>query len=253
MSYRADEGLNFLGTLSSQELDDLVRILTHDKDGEARWTETLTVKDKYKRYYPDHKMYWEDIAEEIQLFGGNTLANIMRGFSGVKYREILCDVCDKMKVNYNKHLKIEHIEEDLLMYILRKALDEMSPEDMKKLGNELGLDNLSIDLSSQAFLGIFQAIFKAGGFKSYQLTLIIVNAVMKTLTGKGLKLAANATLTRSMAILTGPIAWAVTGLWTLVDIAGTAYRVTIPAVIQIAYLRKLSDNRAAIAQIEHNL
>lgn len=159
MSYRADEGLNFLGTLSSQELDDLVRILTHDKDGEARWTETLTVKDKYKRYYPDHKMYWEDIAEEIQLFGGNTLANIMRGFSGVKYREILCDVCDKMKVNYNKHLKIEHIEEDLLMYILRKALDEMSPEDMKKLGNELGLDNLSIDLSSQAFLGIFQAIF----------------------------------------------------------------------------------------------
>ena len=177
----------------------------------------------------------------------------MRGFSGVKYREILCDVCDKMKVNYNKHLKIEHIEEDLLMYILRKALDEMSPEDMKKLGNELGLDNLSIDLSSQAFLGIFQAIFKAGGFKSYQLTLIIVNAVMKTLTGKGLKLAANATLTRSMAILTGPIGWAVTGLWTLVDIAGTAYRVTIPAVIQIAYLRKLSDNRAAIAQIEHNL
>lgn len=76
---------------------------------------------------------------------------------------------------------------------------------------------------------------------------------MKTLTGKGLKLAANATLTRSMAILTGPIGWAVTGLWTLVDIAGTAYRVTIPAVIQIAYLRKLSDNRAAIAQIEHNL
>ena len=31
-----------------------------------------------------------------------------------------------------------------------------------------------------------------------------------------------------------------------VDIAGAAYRVTIPAVIQVAYLRKLSENRKAI-------
>ena len=77
-----------------------------------------------------------------------------------------------------------------------------------------------------------------GGFKSYQLTLIIANAIMKALFGRGLTLVANSTLTRIMAILTGSIGWAITALWTMIDIAGPAYRVTIPAVIQVAYLRK---------------
>lgn len=49
-----------------------------------------------------------------------------------------------------------------------------------------------------------------------------------------------------MSILTGPIGWAITAIWTAIDIAGAAYRVTIPAVIQVAYLRKLSENRKAI-------
>ena len=96
-------------------------------------------------------------------------------------------------------------------------------------------------------VGIFQAVFRAGGFKSYQLTLIIVNAVLKALIGRGLSLAGNAALTRTMAILTGPIGWVITGLWTAIDIAGAAYRVTIPAVIQVAALRQkyLYENQAS--------
>ena len=41
-----------------------------------------------------------------------------------------------------------------------------------------------------------------------------------------------------MSILTGPIGWVITGLWTAIDIAGPAYRVTIPAVIEIVVLRQ---------------
>ena len=39
---------------------------------------------------------------------------------------------------------------------------------------------------------------------------------------------------------------AITALWTVLDIAGPAYRVTIPATIQVAYLRSLSENREQI-------
>lgn len=92
-------------------------------------------------------------------------------------------------------------------------------------------------LSPQALAAAFQVVFQAGGFKSYQLTLIVVNAVMKALMGRGLAFAANATLARSMAILTGPIGWAITAAWTVIDVGGAAYRVTIPAVIQVAFLR----------------
>ena len=77
-----------------------------------------------------------------------------------------------------------------------------------------------------------------GGFRSYQLTLIIVNAVMKALFGRGLSIAGNALLTRTMSILAGPIGWVITGIWTALDIAGAAYRVTIPAVLMVTMLRK---------------
>ena len=131
------------------------------------------------------------------------------------------------------------------MKILKDALEHMSSEEVCNLGRELGIDNVS-SLNAQTMTAIFQAVFKAGGFKSYQLTLIIVNAILKAITGRGLALATNATLTRTMSILTGPIGWAITAIWTAIDIAGAAYRVTIPAVIQVAYLRKLSENRKAI-------
>ena len=41
----------------------------------------------------------------------------------------------------------------------------------------------------------------------------------------------------------GPIGWVITGLWTLADVAGPAYRVTIPAVIQVAFLRQYLINK----------
>ena len=113
----------------------------------------------------------------------------------------------------------------------------MSPEEIKELGDSIGLKNTS-KLTAQAMSSIFIKVFKAGGFKSYQLTVIIANAILKAILGRGLTIAGNAELTRTMAVLTGPIGWVITGLWTAIDIAGPAYRVTIPTVIQIAVLRQ---------------
>lgn len=175
--------------------------------------------------------------------------NLLKGNKGVLYREILFDVCDKMKVNYNKNSSTQQIEQNLLMKVLQNALENMSPAEIKELGQELGIDNISM-LTSQGLTTIFIAIFRAGGFKSYKLTLIIANAILKALIGRGLAFGGNIALTRTAAILTGPIGWAITAIWTAVDIAGPAYRVTIPAVIQVAYLRSLNENREAIKQAE---
>ena len=237
MAYRSDDDLEFLENVESRDMDDLVYLLTHDKDGETRFTEELTVNDRYKRHYPDHNKYWDLVAAEIQCFGANSFFTILRGGKGVLYKEVLTDVCDKLDVNYNSNSSVERIEDNLLMKILEDALEKMSQAELKELGQAIGLDKTSA-LTGQSLAGIFQAVFRAGGFKSYQLTLIIVNAVMKVLIGRGLSLAGNALLVRTMAVLTGPIGWIITGIWTAIDIAGPAYRVTIPAVIQVAYLRK---------------
>lgn len=237
MAYRTDYDLEFLSQCSSEDLNDLVYCLTHDKDGSTRLTEELTMTESYKKYYPNHNMYWEEIAAEIQCFGANTFATLIRGGKGVLYKEVLCDVCDKMKVNYNKNSNVERIENALLSKVLDDALEKMSSDEMKELATELGIKNTET-IGKQMLLASFQAIFKAGRFKSYQLTVTVVNAILKALIGRGLSMAGNAALTRLMSILTGPIGWAITGLWTTIDIAGTAYRVTIPAVIQVAALRQ---------------
>ncbi|EAJ7040631.1 DUF3944 domain-containing protein [Campylobacter jejuni] len=95
MAYRYDKDLEFLKELSSPELDELVKILTHDKDGKVRFTEELTNNDLYKKHYSDHKEYIELILEEFQKFGGNSILNIFRG-GGVLYNEILRDVAKNL-------------------------------------------------------------------------------------------------------------------------------------------------------------
>ena len=237
MAYRHDPDLEFLGQVESKDLNDLVYCLTHDKDGSARLTEELTLNELYKRHCPNHHVYWELIAAEIQCFGANTFMTALRGGKGVEYKEILLDVCDKMKVNYNNSSSIEKIEKNLLMKILTDSLENMSPEELKELAEATGVKNTS-GLTAETLAGVFQTVFRMGGFKSYQLTLMIVNAISRALIGRGLTFAGNVALTRTMAVLTGPIGWVITGVWTAIDVAGAAYRVTIPAVIQVAALRQ---------------
>lgn len=237
MAYRYDSDLEFLAHMPSEDLNDLVYCLTHDKDGTVRLTEELTSAALYKRHHPDHHKYWELISAEIQCFGGNTFATMFRGGKGVPYKEVLMDVCDKLKVNYNKESGTETIEQNMLMKILKDSIDKMSPEELKQLADSMGVKTTS-GLSKEMLLGSFQTIFRMGGFKSYQLTVIVVNAILKALIGRGLSFAGGAAVTRTMAILTGPVGWVITGVWTAVDIASAAYRVTIPAVIQVAALRQ---------------
>ena len=83
-----------------------------------------------------------------------------------------------------------------------------------------------------------QAAIRASGFLSYKLAAIVANAVAKFILGRGLTLAGNATLMRSIGLFAGPIGLAITCLWTAIDIAGPAYLVTIPCVLHIAMLRQ---------------
>lgn len=239
MAYKTDKDLEFLRELKSSDLNELVEILK-GKDGDERATQSLSYNDLFKRFYPNHQEYIELILEELQLFGGNSFINMFRG-GGVLYKEILCDVCDKIKVNYNKSQNTQTIEQGLFMKILSDSLDKMSEEDLKNISNELGLKTTKF--TSQAVMGALQIAIKQSGFMAYKITLIVANAIAKAVLGRGLSLAANAGIARTIGIFAGPIGWIITGLWTVADIAGPAYRVTIPAVIQVAFLRQVYLNK----------
>ena len=113
----------------------------------------------------------------------------------------------------------------------------MSESEKQDLLKEIG-EGKNYSITGPALTTAFITIFRMGGFKSYQLTVIIANAIVKAVLGHGLRLGANAGLTKIMSILTGPIGWVITGIWTAIDIAGPATRITIPSVVYVAMLRK---------------
>lgn len=238
MAYRQDPNLEFLQEMDDQDLNDLVYCLTHDKDDKKRFTEELTKSEGYKQFHPKHSKYWQEIASELQYFGANSIVSAIRR-KGVTYDEILSDVCDKvLKEKRPKDISIEEVEKKLLMRFFSSSLEQMSREQLQELARKLNFSGNVEEMTPNVLIVAAQAIFKYGGFRSYQLTLIIANAISKAIFSRGLSFAANAALARAAGVLMGPIGWTLTGLWTAVDLAGPAYRVTIPAVIQIAVLRE---------------
>ena len=188
-------------------------------------------------YDGDHKEYADDIAAEIQKFGGNTIINLFRSGKGVTYAVVLRDVADKLGVNYNESSDAATIEGQIQIKVLEKAYEKMDDAQRKELLDALGADHKGGIPTALPVLAI-QAAIRLGGFAAYRLALIVANAVARQVLGHGLRLAANAGLMRAMGVLAGPIGLAITVLWTILDIAGPAYRVTIPCVLQVAYMRQ---------------
>ena len=194
--------------------------------------------DTDERYKSDPKKptsYADLIADEIRLFGGNTFANLARGGVGGPYKEVVCDVADKMKVSYNKASTVERIELLIVQKIFEDSIEKMTEEDRQKLIKDLGIRGIPVGSSATM---IMQAIIKMGGFKSYQIAVIVANSIAKFILGRGLSFAANASLTKIMSIFAGPLGWVISSLWTLIDIAGPSYKTTIPCVIHVAMLRQ---------------
>ena len=83
----------------------------------------------------------------------------------------------------------------------------------------------------------------------YRTSTVIVNSMAQQLLGHGLRSAVVAGGTfaggRAVAALAGPVGWVIAGVWTAVDLAGPAYRVTIPCVLHIAMLRLKARAEAA--------
>lgn len=242
MAYIDDIDLHFLSECTSDELEPLVLCLTKDKKGKKLFFETLTKNPKYKQYYPLHYVYWKEIAEEIQRCGADTFVTYAIRFGdGVLYREILIDVCKKLKVNFNKDSKTNIIESNLLTKILTDTLEKLPEDEVKKVAQELGINNTN-NWTPRAMIVAMQQAFLAGGFMSYQLVVIIANSVAKAAIGQGLAFAGNIGLVKTLAFLVGPIAVTISSLWLFQGITSPAYRKTIPAVIHVACLRYTKMN-----------
>lgn len=149
----------------------------------------------------------------------------------------MCDVANHLKVNFNATADVSEIESGILLKMLEKALEKMSEDEKKEFFKQFGVDYKGVGPAAMAAL---IAAIRASGFQAYKLALIVANAVAKALVGRGLSLGANVMVTRLIGVAAGPIGLAITALMAIFDLAGPAYRITVPCVVQIAYMRQKS-------------
>ncbi|WP_255296384.1 ubiquinol-cytochrome C chaperone family protein [Leclercia adecarboxylata] len=127
------------------------------------------------------------------------------------------------------------IEQALLAKLFTDSWEKMNEDERRNIRNQFKIDG---NLASSAALTAIITSIRMGGFMSYQVAMIVANAVAKAILGKGLTFAANAGLARMIGIFTGPVGMAITALLTIPAISGPAFRVTLPAVVQIAAMRQ---------------
>jgi uncharacterized protein YaaW (UPF0174 family) len=203
-------------------------------------SEELSGKAEYKQHAPRHSKYPHLIAEEIRLMGGNTVANVFRR-EGLPYAEVVADVCGQMGIKDVPNDVVE-AEKKILMKIFADAWDKMSIDDretfLAEVRSKAGEDGRDLSASVPIAAIMAQGGVRLAGFMAYRMANVVANAVASQVLGRGISLAANATLARTIGVFASPIGWVITVLWTAIDLAGPAYRVTIPCVIQIAYLRQ---------------
>lgn len=233
--YREDKDLEFLKLSSNDMLGLLVKFLTTDEDGELRHTEELTENDDFKEANGDYSKVWRLIASELQSFGGDTIVNKIRGH-GVTYREVLTDVCDRLRVKYESSHETVKIEDDLLKKIFKESWGKMSDEEKEEVIKMLDVNPA---LSKKAaFDYIYSSIGKID-YLTYHISLALVAAVAHNLIGRGVTvLLSQLVIGRTTSVFFGPIGFVLAGLASLPILSGPAYRVTIPAVLQVAAMRK---------------
>lgn len=221
--------IKFLEHCTNEELAPLVKILTDSS------TSDLSDKEQYKEHTPNHKKYVDEIISDYEKFGGNTFANMWRGY-GLGYPEILKDVCKQMKVNMPKDASLNTMELALITKITEEAVEKMTPKELEEFAK--GINPKTKNFSKQAVLIIARTAIKQAGFTAYKLLAQLIYVIGTKILGKTVPWVVYQTSTKWLGAFAGPIGLALTSAWTIIDLAGPAYRITIPATIYIASLRQ---------------
>ena len=245
MSYVFDEDLEFLGECSDQQLAKLAEIIIKDDDGKFRRTEEVTETNEYKRYKENYSKYWETIVGDFQKFGGHTVANLVRRGKGVQYNEILNDILGSSFSN----LSIFEKEKELLKRGFSAILSETDKEKRKLIAKEINFEGS--DYKVETIIDFIDKKINDIDF-DYKITNIILNSITTTridyalvkdnlfngeISKTNVAMFGSGVLATTITTVTSSI---ISPLVATANITlGEARRVTIPASIIIACLRKI--------------
>jgi len=232
VTYLNDDDLDFLQHCSEEQLANITRLLTHNEKGKARLSSVLSHNELFKSMegHPEqHRRNWQLIAGELQHYGGDSIANKLRGH-GKLYRAILLDVSKRLKIKADKEMSTFEIEQSLLEHFLRNAWQKMDAEHKQEFLQAVDAKVSELEELLPLLMKDRNLAKGVSHLLSGQLTRILRTHAAVSVIGHGLLRGAG---------LGGPVGAALNGVKA---VSGSAYRVTIPAVLHIACLRRMLNH-----------
>jgi len=249
----------------TEDLDVLVDYITDSGKGRISLDNEICAKLVKAKDNVDYGVDARKLIEsELRRFGGNTVANLLRdvkslvgGFgplfgsapdtaeNAVAYDEIVRDVAKHLKVKFDTYAGTPEVEDGILKSLLIASFEKMTAAEREQVLKDLDIPDaaaLAARGATAVGAGILAATLTSA--MAYQLSSIVAMSTMRALLGRTLTMSAASIVARPITILAGPIGWAVTGAWALADMASPAYRVTVPCVVQIAYMRNKARMQA---------
>lgn len=169
------------------------------------------------------------LVRELQHFGGNTFVNLFRR-NGVNYSEIVDDVASHLKMEVPATTSVEEKEALIIDCVFTSSWKKMSDDERSQILRDMGINgSVSMDIPV------------------WQRAALVANSLAQTTAGKVLPLIAGLGIGRVLGVLTGPVGLAITGLYTAYDISNPAFRVTLPCVVQIAWIRLKNSRQFRLA------
>ncbi|CNK48547.1 Uncharacterized protein conserved in bacteria [Yersinia frederiksenii] len=169
------------------------------------------------------------LVRELQHFGGNTFVNLFRR-NGVSYSEIVDDVASHLKMKVQAAASVEEKEALIIDCVFTSSWKKMSDDERRQILRGMGISaSVSQDIPV------------------WQKAALVANGLAQTTAGKVLPLIAGLGIGRVLGVLTGPVGLAITGLYTAYDISNPAFRVTLPCVVQIAWIRLKNSRQFRLA------
>ena len=230
-----DKDLRFLSSCENEDLRVLCDILTHDRLGNIRITEQLTSTDEYNRNYPEDMLFLvPQISNELLKYGSNTLATFLHNEPD-SYETVLRRVCKQMDVRTMEQDSVAKMERNLLTTLCQDTLNKMSERELRLLANENGIPDKT--LTRQALTAALLMAIRTSRAVLTRIAARVIQYIVEIITIRGVATAGIETATRAVSSALGPIGWIALGAWTVYDISSPAYRVCVPAVLQVAYMR----------------
>lgn len=213
---------DLLSNASSEELGVLADIITDN--GKGRLALDSKVKSKILNHQAARTLQTipEVLIAEVRAFGGNSIANVIRS-SGVSYRELIVDVARELGGKPSD----AHDNFDIEQIVLDQAVSKYRPQAGVLKGADLLAQTAQIVKSLRSAAGSFRGLAARSSAAS--------------ITGF---------LGRRVLPLTTPTFLATAAGLVIYQASAPASRITVPAVIQIARIRKIRFEKDFAAYTE---